>query len=102
MSDMTVKQLADTVGTPVDRLLSQMQDAGLPQRGDDEAVSDEEKQTLLTFLKASHGEKGGAVPSGIIFLSCVSCSNSTARLSILTSDGFTIGWLILGGLLGLY
>ena len=29
MSEVTVKQLAETVGTPVDRLLKQMQEAGL-------------------------------------------------------------------------
>ena len=56
MSEVTVKQLADTVGTPVDRLLKQMQEAGLSQTKDDEVVSDDEKQTLLAFLKRSHGE----------------------------------------------
>jgi translation initiation factor IF-2 len=64
MSDVTVKQLADTVGTPVDRLLSQMQEAGLPQRSDTEPVSDEEKQKLLAFLKKSHGG-GESAPSKI-------------------------------------
>ncbi|MFV2089354.1 MAG: translation initiation factor IF-2 associated domain-containing protein, partial [Pseudomonadales bacterium] len=65
MSDVTVKQLADTVGTPVDRLLKQMQEAGLSQLSDDEVVSDEEKQALLAFLKASHGDRGSAQPSKI-------------------------------------
>ena len=65
MSDVTVKQLADTVGTPVDRLLKQMQEAGLSQVNDDEVVSDEEKQALLQFLKASHGDQGSAQPSKI-------------------------------------
>ncbi|MGD8833148.1 MAG: translation initiation factor IF-2 N-terminal domain-containing protein, partial [Pseudomonadales bacterium] len=53
MSDVTVKQLADTVGTPVDRLIKQMQEAGLAHSRDDEVVTDEEKQMLLAFLKAS-------------------------------------------------
>ncbi len=65
MSEVTVKQLAETVGTPVDRLLKQMQDAGLPHTRDDEPVSDEEKQKLLTSLKASHGDAGPAAPSKI-------------------------------------
>jgi translation initiation factor IF-2 len=65
MSEVTVKQLADTVGTPVDRLLKQMQEAGLSQTKDDEVVSDDEKQTLLAFLKRSHGEKSDAAPSKI-------------------------------------
>jgi len=65
MSDVTVKQLAETVGTPVDRLLKQMQEAGLSHAADDELVSDEEKQKLLSFLKASHGDKAASQPSKI-------------------------------------
>ncbi len=60
MADVTVKELADVVGTSVDRLLSQMKEAGLPQTGADQAVSDEQKQSLLTFLKKSHGESTAA------------------------------------------
>jgi len=55
MSEVTVKQLADTVHTPVDRLLKQMQEAGLPHQSDDAAVTEEEKQALLAYLKRSHG-----------------------------------------------
>ena len=44
----------------MDRLLSQMKDAGLPHAGADEAVSEEDKQTLLTHLKKSHGERAAA------------------------------------------
>ena len=57
MSEVTVKQLAKDIGAPVDRLLKQIADAGLPARGDEAVVTDEEKQTLLNFLKKSHGEE---------------------------------------------
>ncbi|MEM1403586.1 MAG: translation initiation factor IF-2 [Pseudomonadota bacterium] len=57
MAQVTVQQLAETVGASVDRLLSQMKDAGLPHSEAEEAVSDEDKQTLLAYLKQSHGEK---------------------------------------------
>ncbi|WP_420592059.1 translation initiation factor IF-2 [Bacterioplanoides sp.] len=60
MADVTVKELADVVNIGVDRLLSQMKEAGLPQTGSDDAVSDDQKQTLLAFLKSSHGESGDA------------------------------------------
>ena len=60
MAQVTVEQLAETVGASVDRLLSQMKDAGLPHAGADEAVSEEDKQTLLTHLKKSHGERAAA------------------------------------------
>ena len=58
MAEVTVKQLADEVGTPVERLLQQMQEAGLPQTGPAQAVSDDEKQALLAFLKSAHGDSG--------------------------------------------
>lgn len=56
MAEVTVKQLAETVGRPVETLLAQMQEAGLEHKGADEVVSDIEKQQLLAFLKRSHGE----------------------------------------------
>jgi translation initiation factor IF-2 len=55
MSDVTVKQLAETVGAPVERLLRQMQEAGLPHESADAAVSEEQKQLLLDFLKRTRG-----------------------------------------------
>ncbi|HQQ64118.1 MAG TPA: translation initiation factor IF-2 [Pseudomonadales bacterium] len=58
MSDVTVSQLAESIGTSVDRLLKQMEDAGLPQRKATEGVSDEQKQVLLNFLQKSHGQAG--------------------------------------------
>ena len=66
MAEVTVKQLADAVGAPVDRLLTQMQQAGLSHKSEDESVSEQEKQTLLAYLK---GDKGDAAkPAGKITL----------------------------------
>ena len=56
MAQVTVQQLAEVVGASVDRLLTQMGEAGLPHTKAEEAVSDEDKQTLLAYLKRSHGE----------------------------------------------
>ena len=60
MAQVTVQQLAETVGASVERLLAQMKDAGLPHTGAQESVSDEDKQMLLAFLKRSHGESTAA------------------------------------------
>ncbi|QZI69924.1 translation initiation factor IF-2 [Pseudomonas protegens] len=57
MTQVTVKQLADEVKTPVERLLQQMREAGLPHTAAEEHVSDSEKQSLLTHLKSSHKAK---------------------------------------------
>jgi translation initiation factor IF-2 len=56
MPEVTVKQLADTVGAPVERLLKQMQEAGLSHKAEGDVVSEEQKQVLLGFLKGAHGE----------------------------------------------
>ena len=57
MTQVTVKELAQVVNTPVERLLQQMQEAGLPHASADQVVTDTEKQALLAHLKGSHGEK---------------------------------------------
>ncbi|GAA4648677.1 translation initiation factor IF-2 [Kistimonas scapharcae] len=56
MADVTVAQLAEVVGAPVDRLLQQMKDAGLSHKEPGETVSDHEKAALLAYLKQAHGE----------------------------------------------
>jgi len=60
MADVTVSELATSVGASVDRILSQMKQAGLSHEKADDIVSDDEKQTLLSFLKSSHGETAAA------------------------------------------
>ncbi|WP_022955530.1 translation initiation factor IF-2 [Perlucidibaca piscinae] len=59
MAEVTVKQLADTVGRSVDVLLAQMRDAGLSHKAEGDVVSDIEKQQLLAHLKRTHGEQAG-------------------------------------------
>ena len=56
MAQVTVTELAKTVGASTERLLSQMKEAGLPHTSGDEEVSDQEKQTLLAHLKGLHGQ----------------------------------------------
>ena len=60
MAEVTVSQLARTVGTSIDRLLSQMKEAGLDHQSGDQSVSDEDKQKLLAHLKSSHGGSSAA------------------------------------------
>ena len=63
MTEVTVKELAGIVDTPVERLLQQMQEAGLPQTKADQVVSDQEKQTLLAHLQ--HNQSNRAEPRKI-------------------------------------
>ncbi|MGH1460567.1 MAG: translation initiation factor IF-2 [Neptuniibacter sp.] len=56
MAEVTVKQLAEMVGVSVERLLEQMQEAGISGKKETAEVSETERQTLLNHLKRSHGE----------------------------------------------
>ena len=56
MAEVTVSELAKTVGASVERLLMQMKEAGLSHTSEGASVSDDEKQTLLAYLKGLHGD----------------------------------------------
>ena len=56
MSDESIEQLAERVGTPIDRFLLQIEEAGLPQRNPSDSIKKGEIEKLLAHLKASHGE----------------------------------------------
>ncbi|WNF47833.1 translation initiation factor IF-2 [Pseudomonas sp. SG20056] len=65
MTQVTVKELAQVVNTPVERLLQQMSEAGLPHKSAEQAVTDSEKQALLAHLKSSHGDSKTEEPRKI-------------------------------------
>ena len=56
MADKSVEQLSETLSVTVERLLEQMQEAGLPQKKSDDQVTEEHQTELLAYLKRSHGE----------------------------------------------
>ncbi|MAT66450.1 MAG: translation initiation factor IF-2 [Gammaproteobacteria bacterium] len=64
MSEVTVKQFAEVVGIPVDRLLTQLGNAGISVGGADDTISDDEKMELLAYLRKSHGKLGKQEESG--------------------------------------
>ena len=59
MAEGTVRKLAEVVGTPVERLLDQLGEAGLPQRGADESITEVDKAQLLEHLKQRRGQGEG-------------------------------------------
>ena len=61
MAEVTVKQLAETTGVPIEKLLKQMHEAGLPQSEEADVVSDEDKQGLLAFLKGGQSAESKTV-----------------------------------------
>ncbi len=56
-SQVTVKQLAEVLAVPIDKLLSQFKDAGVDITDPDATVSNENKKTLLAHLRVSHGKQ---------------------------------------------
>jgi translation initiation factor IF-2 len=55
MADVTVSQFADVLKVPVDRLLVQLEQAGITVASADDTITDEAKLELLTHLRRSHG-----------------------------------------------
>jgi translation initiation factor IF-2 len=66
MADVTVSQFAEVLKVPVDRLLVQLDQAGIKVDGPEARISDEAKLELLTHLRRSHGsEEEGSSPRKI-------------------------------------
>jgi translation initiation factor IF-2 len=62
MADVTVSQFAEALKVPVDKLLAQLDQAGISVAGADDLISEDAKLELLTHLRRSHGS--GAASSG--------------------------------------
>ena len=57
MSDVTIKQLATVLATPVDKLLAQLEEAGMKFSDPEQSISSKEKVKLLGFLRRNHGKR---------------------------------------------
>ena len=84
MAETTVRELADVVGIPVNRLLAQLGESGLPHTEADERINDQEKAQLFTHLRRLHGKSGGetAAPRKIALK-----RKSVSELKIASSQG---------------
>jgi translation initiation factor IF-2 len=67
MAEVTVSQFAEVLKVPVDRLLVQLDQAGIKVAGPNDRISDDAKLELLTHLRRSHGsdDDGDAAPRKI-------------------------------------
>jgi len=81
MSDVTIAQFAEVLKVSVDRLLSQLEEAGIDNGGADAIISDDEKMALLTYLRRSHGRKGDALKAAPQKITLHRRSQSELRLS---------------------
>jgi translation initiation factor IF-2 len=60
MSDKTVRQLAEVVKIPLERLLEQLKEAGLSASAPDDVINEDEKMQLLAHLRKRHGKDEGS------------------------------------------
>ncbi|WP_137166726.1 translation initiation factor IF-2 [Salinimonas lutimaris] len=58
MAEVSVEKLASDIGTTVDRLVSQFEDAGISKQAGQQ-VTEDEKRVLLDHLSKQHGNEGG-------------------------------------------
>jgi translation initiation factor IF-2 len=66
MAEVTVSQFAEVLKVPVERLITQLDEAGIKVSGADDIISDEAKMELLTHLRRAHGrEEDAAAPRKI-------------------------------------
>ncbi|HSQ69414.1 MAG TPA: translation initiation factor IF-2, partial [Steroidobacteraceae bacterium] len=66
MAEVTVSQFAEVLKVPVDRLLMQLDEAGIKVSGVDDVISDEAKLELLSHLRRAHGrDQDAAAPRKI-------------------------------------
>ena len=90
MAQVTVEQLAKVVGTPVDKLLEQLKEAGLDFSAPDQEISDNEKLQLLEHLRQGKGSRlsgNSAADSKKITLP----RKSTSQLKVSGGSGRTAG-----------
>src|SRR5580700_8576303 len=66
MADVTIAQFADVLKVSVDRLIAQLDQAGISVSSPQDMISEEAKLELLTHLRRSHGHGNeGSAPSRI-------------------------------------
>ncbi|MGZ5051023.1 MAG: translation initiation factor IF-2 [Methylobacter sp.] len=65
MNNKTVRQLAEVVKIPLERLLEQLKEAGLSATSPDDVINDDEKMKLLAHLRKRHGKDDSVVDGSL-------------------------------------
>ncbi len=87
MTEVTVKQFAEVVGVPTDRLLSQLGEAGLDISDENATISDSEKTRLLEFLRQSHGKRSALSVGGASKITLKRKTQSELRATVPAGRG---------------
>ena len=65
MADLSIREFAGAVGVSVEKLLSQIKEAGLPHTEADHLMSNADKSKLLVYLRKGHSAEEDAAPRKI-------------------------------------
>jgi translation initiation factor IF-2 len=65
MANVTAKQLSEVIGVSIEKLLDQLNTAGVQVSSADDPISDEDKLKLLESLRSSHGRDASEGPKKI-------------------------------------
>lgn len=65
MAEVSIKQFSETLNLSVDKLLSQLEASGVKGKKADDAISEDEKRTLLAYLKSLHGDSADDAPKKV-------------------------------------
>ncbi len=83
MGEVTVRELAEAVGIPVDRLLVQLGESGLPHSDADQPINEQDKAHLLDHLRRIHGKEQSVGGSKKITLK----RKSVSELKVASAQG---------------
>jgi translation initiation factor IF-2 len=83
MGEVTVRELAEAVGIPVDRLLVQLGESGLPHSDADQSINEQDKAHLLDHLRRIHGKEHSVAGSKKITLK----RKSVSELKVASAQG---------------
>lgn len=81
MADVTVAQFAEVLKVPVEKLITQLDDAGIKVKSADDKISEDAKLELLTHLRRSHGQEDASSPGAPRKITLRRKSQSELRLS---------------------
>jgi translation initiation factor IF-2 len=65
MAEVTINQFAEQLKIPVDKLLAQLEQAGIPVKGAAAMISEDAKEQLLSHLRRTRGSEAAASPTRI-------------------------------------
>ncbi len=65
MAEVSIKQFAENLNLSVDKLLSQLEESGVKGKSGSDSITEEEKRTLLAYLKSLHGDASEEAPKKV-------------------------------------